>query len=131
MAFNAEQNDPAKIDGGAWVELRGAKWLIARSGNAAYREELEVLRTNLPESQAERMEAEARALAKGILRGWEDVIDRNGDPIPFTVANATRVLLDNDDLAIELAQESRRREHFRREDIAEQGKKPRQRSSIG
>ncbi|MGQ7247598.1 hypothetical protein ACUN9Y_09685 [Halomonas sp. V046] len=131
MAFNAEQNDPAKIEEGAVVELRGARWYVARAGNAVYREEIEAIRRNPPETQQDRMVAEARAIAKGILRGWhvDDVVDRHGEPIPYTVENATRILLENDDVAWDLVQESKRRENYLRDDIADQGKKPRQRSS--
>ena len=95
----AYATNPIAENEGVWVELgEGAKIKVARSGNAANRRKLAklmerhraVLRSrNLPEDVLERIMIEV--MAETILVGW-DGIDEDGQPLPYTVENADRLL---------------------------------------
>ena len=124
MAFNAQQNDTRKFTEGTWIELFGARWRVARAGNPRYLEALERHGKRHAQGKAEEQRALMLAIAEGILLGWEEVVDANGEPIPYTVDNAAEVLADNPDVVNALLVEANRAENFRREDMAAQAKKP-------
>ena len=123
MAFNAQQNDVRKFTEGTWVDLYGARWRVARAGNPRYLEALERHGKRHAQSKAEEQRALMLAIAEGILLGWEEVVDANGEPIPYTVDNAAEVLADNPEVVNALLAEANRAENFRREDVKAQAKK--------
>lgn len=48
----------------------------------------------------------ARAFAESVLLGWEDMLDEKGDPLPFTVDNAEKILIDLPDLFADIQRQS-------------------------
>lgn len=125
MAFNAQRNDRTKFTEGAWVPMMGAEFKLARAGNPDYEKALEESGYRKQEDPQDKMRALHQAVAIGILKDWRDVVDANGDEIPFTVDNAIEVLADNPDLMNKIIAESNDLSHYRREDVAEQAKKRR------
>jgi hypothetical protein len=93
----------AEIEG-RWFPFSDARLKIARTGNARYRE---VLRTkyNLHRDEldkgiidlAKSDEMLADILSQSILLDWENIAD-GGKPIPYTKAEAVRLLLKYRDL---------------------------------
>lgn len=123
MAFNAQKVDRSKASEGVWVRLFDAEWRIAQAGNAQAHEALEDLRKNPPTSGEQMRRSQAKIIAEGLLRGWNDeVVDANGVAIPFTIDNAIEVLADNPEVGEALTKEARRRELYYREDLENQKK---------
>jgi hypothetical protein len=92
-------NEAAERDG-VDVEFGGAKFRVARAGNAAYRKLLSKLykqnRTML-ESKGDAAEKKSDAvlsevLSKTILLGWSGV-EADGKPLPFSQEKAYELLL--------------------------------------
>lgn len=97
-----ETDEKAEIEG-TWIDLGdGAKIKIARLQNPRHREVLENLQkpfalnlragVKIPEADARRTGDEA--IAKTILLDWQGIEDNQGNPIPYTEANAFKVLTD-------------------------------------
>ncbi|MAL98263.1 MAG: hypothetical protein CL583_07400 [Alteromonadaceae bacterium] len=124
MAFNANRNDVTKFTAGTWVSMLGAEFKIARAGNPEYEKALEASGYRKKEEPGEKLRALYSAVASGILRDWKDVVDAEGKEIPFSVENATEVLLDNPDLASRVLSEANDLQNFRRQDASQQAKKP-------
>lgn len=128
MAFEAKRNDVSKFTAGAWVSIMGAEFKIARAGNAEYEKALEESGYRKAETPEERKKAMLKAVAKGILKDWRDVL-AEGQPIECTPDNAVAVLEENPDLLNRIIAEANDLTHYRREDIGKQAKKPRTTSS--
>lgn len=124
MAFNAKRNDVSKFTAGTWVSIFGAEFKVARAGNPEYEKALEASGYRKQEEPEGKLRALYSAVAEGILKGWRDVVDAEGKEIPFSIENATEVLLDNPDLASRILSEANDLSNFRREDIKRQAKKP-------
>lgn len=123
MAFNAKRNDPAKFTEGAWVEIMGGRFKVARAGNSTYESALERSGYRRAVGPDEKEQALMRALAEGILKDWDDVVDAKGKPIKYSVESATAVLEENPDLMTRILAEAQRMENFRRDDISDQAEK--------
>lgn len=130
MAFNAKRNDISKFTAGTWVEIFGAQWKVARAGNPEYEQALEDSGYRRTDDPAKKQRALYTAIAEGVLKDWQDVVDENGTDIPYTTANAVEVLLENPDLVGELLREANTLSNYRRDDVAAQ-KKPRATSKGG
>jgi len=122
--FNARRNDPAKFTAGTWVEIFDARWKIARAGNPEYEQALEDSGYRRTDDTTKKQRALYTAIAEGVLKDWEDVVDQNGEAIPYTTDNCVEVLLENPDLVGELLREANTLANFRREDQQAQAKKP-------
>lgn len=123
MSFNAKRNDVTKFTAGVWVDIFGGRFKIARAGNPEYDQALEDSGYRRTDDPAKKQRALYTAIAEGVLKDWEDVVDNDGQPIPYTVENAVEVLLENPDLVGELLQEANTLSNYRREDVATQKKK--------
>lgn len=124
MAFNAQRNDPAKFTEGAWVDIMGGRFKVARAGNPQYMEALERHGKRKAQTKAQEQDALLAAIADGLLRGWEDVEDAEGNPIAYSHDAAVKVLADNPELVSALLAEANDAENYRQEDISAQAKKP-------
>ncbi len=124
MAFNAERNDNGKALGGTWRPIMGGQFLIARAGNPNYLAAQERNGKRKAANAEERQEVLYRSIAEGILLGWKDVTDNQGEQIPYSVDAAVKVLSDNPDLVTAILSEANDFDNYRREDIADQAKKP-------
>lgn len=120
MAFNARRNDVTKFTSGTWVEIFGGRFKIARAGNPVYEQALEDSGYRRTEDPAKKQRALYTAIAEGVLKDWEDVVDNDGQPIPYSVDNAVEVLLENPDLVGEVLREANTLSNYRREDVAAQ-----------
>ncbi len=123
MAFNAKKYDTKSFTGGAWVEIMGGRFKVARAGNLVYQEALERSRKTKYATKKQEQEATLRAIAEGILKDWEDVEDGEGKAIPYSIDNAVTVLEDNPDLLTELLSEANSLDNYRSEDIDAQAEK--------
>lgn len=128
MAFNAKRNDTEKFTAGAWVDIMGGRFKVARAGNPTYMEALERHGKRKAQTKADEQRALMLAIADGILKDWESVEDENGKAIPYTRDNAVEVLQDNPELVSALLSEANDAENYRREDVEAQAKKPQTRS---
>ena len=124
MAFNARRNDVKKFTEGTWVSIFGAEFKVARAGNPEYEKALEASGYRKKEEPEQKLRALYTAVATGILKDWKEVVDADGKPIPFSVDNATEVLLENPDLASRVLSEANDLSNVRREDVKRQAKKP-------
>lgn len=124
MSFNARRNDVSKFTEGTWVSIFGAEFKVARAGNPEYEKALEASGYRKKEEPDQKLRALYTAVATGILKDWKDVVDADEKPIPFSVDNATEVLLENPDLASRVLSEANDLSNFRREDVKRQSKKP-------
>lgn len=106
---------------GPWVQ-------IARLNNPAYKKELvRVYRANririeqglLSDNQAD--EKMCGVLARTILLGWGE-FEHKGQPQPYSVETATRVLLEQPLFREFVVAEAQNMEHFRAEELASEGK---------
>jgi hypothetical protein len=99
--LNEYRTDKQKELSGSWQELKGgARVLVARWGNLAFREMMrkktrryikQIEHRALSEEISEGILVEV--MANTILLGWEGIYDK-GQPLPYTVANAVRVLTE-------------------------------------
>lgn len=55
----------------------------------------------------------AEVYAESVILGWENVDDESGNPLPFTVANATKLLTDLPELFTDLQLQANRLALFR------------------
>ena len=116
MAFESKKNDVSKFTQGAWVKMLGAEFKIARAGNPGYEQALEESGYRKAETPAEKQAALLKAVAKGILKDWREVV-ADGQPIECTTDNAVAVLEENPDLLNRLISEANDLSHYRRERI--------------
>jgi len=123
MAFNARRNDNDKVTQGAWRDIMGGQFLIARAGNENYLAAQERNGKRSATTPAERQRSLYKSIAEGILLDWREVTDENGKAIPYSVNAAIEVLADNPDLVSAIMAEANDFENFRREDIEAQAKK--------
>jgi hypothetical protein len=122
MAFESKRNDVSAFTQGAWVDIFGGRFRVARAGNPEYKKALEASGYRKADDEAERQRALYTAVAKGILKDWQDVL-AEGEPVPFSIENAVVVMEENPDLVDRLIAEANSMENFRREDVDSQAKK--------
>jgi|SRR6185369_14449145 len=88
---------------GVEVDIGGATLRIARTGSPEYNRLINKLFTankrllDLKNAAADELNEKlmAEVFAKTVLKGW-DGIEENGEPLPFTVENAQRLLMIKD-----------------------------------
>lgn len=123
MAFNAKRFNVSSFTAGVWVDILGARWKIARAGNPEYDQALEDSGYRRTDDPAKKQRALYTAIAEGVLLDWEDVVDNDGEPIPYTVENAVEVLIENPDLVSEVLQEANTLSNYKRGDVSAQKKR--------
>lgn len=124
MAFNAEKYDTDKFINGSWTDIMGGKFKVARAGNPVYEKALEDSGFRKKEDPEEKARALYKAISVGILKDWAEVVDAQGQNIPFSVDNSVQVLMDNPDLSNKVLAKANDLEIHLREDTATQAKKP-------
>lgn len=120
MAFQSEKYAADKFESGVWREIDGGRFRIAKAGNSVYEEALEANAYRKAKTPKAREKALYTAVAIGILKDWEEVIDAKGTTIPYSVVAAVKVLAENPDLVTKILEEANDLSNFRREDIKEQ-----------
>ena len=95
--------DKTAEEDGVWADYRGVKLKIARANNERYTREFrrltrpyqkQIAKNKLDPDLAK--EILAKAAAKGLLRDWKDFYI-NGEKVPFSLENATQLLLNDED----------------------------------
>lgn len=107
MRITRIETDPAKENNGTMVPFReDCRLKIARATNATFRGEYSLLmkphilvaRASGGIDQKTQDEINRRAMAKGILLGWENLEDKDGKAIPYSEEKAYELLRDYSDL---------------------------------
>ena len=137
MAYKFNRFDQNKITDGEWTEFEGGRFKIAKSGNTVHLEASERISKELnkkyPEGDVpimERLRATAREWAEGVLRDWEDMEAADGSSVPYSIENATTLLMNDEPLFNAVRRKSRDMARFEQEHVEAQAKKPRT-SSLG
>ncbi len=127
MAFNPykefETDKEAEAEG-VWVDLGdGAKVLVARFSNPAHEKAIRRLQKpyrsilnsgrQLPKDVAD--DITVKSLVEAVLLGWEGMTDRDGAVLPYTPANADKLLRDLPDFRNVVATLAMSAETFRLE----------------
>lgn len=95
---------------------------IARAGgaNKAFEKRMEIatkpIRRQLQNETAENaqlLKLLRKVYAETVVLGWENVEDRNGKPIEFTVENCIQLFVDLPDLFVDIQEQSRRAALFK------------------
>jgi hypothetical protein len=129
VALSLKQQD---VDG-VWANYPGRESVrlrIARAGNpvflrvndrleAPFRKQLS--RGRLPTEQ--QLDIQCRAMAEGILTGWEGLATEDGAPLEYSAENAYLVLRYNSDVREFVFEFATDLENYRREEVEEVGKK--------
>lgn len=124
MAFNARKYQADKFTSGAWVDIMGGQFKLARAANPEYDKALEASGYRNIEDDAEaKQKALYKAIAEGVIKDWSEVVDENDEPIPYSVDHAVTVLLENPDLVGRILTEANNLQNYRREDVQSQQKK--------
>ncbi|WP_274584095.1 hypothetical protein V9W64_10890 [Neisseria leonii] len=122
------REDKKAVSEGVWRDYAdgAAKLLIARFNNPGHSEFLraerkkhsEILddeaRSESPEATEILVEMGNRAMAKFILKGWEGILDEDGEtPLPFSEENAYALLSEFDEFSAEVFRLSTEVEQYR------------------
>lgn len=135
MDFREFETDPNKEEQGVWVPLgKSGKLLIGRVANRRYLDALTRLNAEAAKKYGEEIPEEERrrivrrAMAEGLLFGWEGMTD-GGVPVEYSVDEAER-RLQYRDFADKVWELAATQERFRR-DYVEQAGNGSQPSSAG
>lgn len=127
MAYVANRYDSALFTAGVWSEYEGGRFKIALKGNVNYRQALlDVVKKyrrrygdEMTPGQQDEMHAEAMAI--GLLTDWENVkaYDQDGKSVelPYSVENATALLLADPSLVDFIVSQSRIYQRFERKRV--------------
>lgn len=118
----------AEVDG-VEVEYKGVTFIIARSGNRKYGKALTALVNknqrvlDQKDDSADKKSDEIMidVIAQHILKGWKGDIMFKGQPLPYSVENAKKVLAIRDFRA-EVMKMADDRENYRVKEVEEQEK---------
>lgn len=124
MSFNAKRNDVQAFVEGVWRPIMGGQFRIARAGNPEYEKALEESGYRKMDDPQDRHRAFLTAMAKGIVKDWDEVVDDQGEAIPYSVDHGVEVLDENPDLVAAILEEARNMSNYRRADVEDQAKKP-------
>lgn len=136
MGYNFNRFNVDAFEDGEWDEFEGGRFKIARMGNPKYRDAYRRLEKRFRKEYGDELDAEqqdrlhASALAEGVLRDWSD-IDGEEDgkvvTVPYTVDNATELLIRDPKLVAWVARKATDLERFENREIESQAKKPEKR----
>ncbi|RUR52694.1 hypothetical protein [Vreelandella populi] len=131
MAYKFNRFDQQKIVEGEWIEFDGGRFKVAKSGNTAHLEASERISKEMqkkyPDGDVpimERLRGTAREWAEGVLRDWEDMAAEDGSSVPYSIENATTLLLNDETLFNEIRRKSRQMARFEQEYVEKEAKKP-------
>lgn len=131
MGYKFNRFDQQKITDGEWAEIEGGRFKIAKSGNSVHLEASERIlkeqQKKYPEGDIpvmERLRATAREWAEGVLRDWEEMEAEDGSSVPYSVENATTLLMNDEPLFNAVRRKARDMARFENERVESQKKKP-------
>ncbi len=126
-----ETDESAELDGFELVlfdEEVEIKFILARAGgsNRKFSNRLQALlrpydRAIKAGTMSEEKAASimAQTMAETVLLGWENVFDRDGEKLPFSVASAKQLLLDLPELRTVILEEAQNAANFIAEEVEE------------
>ncbi len=127
MGINVDQKRTAQ-ERGVWTSFGGSKFKVVHSGSIKFQRTLNRLQQpyrrkidkgSLDPEVSRKILCEA--MATGILLDWKDVVDGQGQEVPFSSDVAEKALLNNDDLREYIQDFAMDLENYRAEEIVETG----------
>lgn len=121
-------NENSLQDQGVWTEFAGSKFKIAHAGNMLFQRTLN--RLQLPHRrQIERGNIDpavshdilCKAIAKGLLLDWKDVVKSDGTQVPYSEEFGAQALKNNTDLREYIQEFASDLENYRIERINSEG----------
>ena len=129
MAFNPNKYKQTSSNG-VWTEYLGGKFIIAKSGTARHvKIQADVFDPvkhlmNLPSfKDDDRKKLYAEVVAKSLLVGWRDMVDDDGNEIPYSVEAAQEMVLEIPELLEFVTQFSINHANYRAQTVEETAKK--------
>lgn len=129
--FSQYATDESAEIGGTYQEIAGTKFLIARAGNIQYGKLLtklvnkhqRILDGKDDAADAKSDEIMCEVIAKTILKGWEGeiIVEKDGEPVPYSVENAMKALRLKD-FRVEVMRCAGDNEQYRLNKVEEQEK---------
>ncbi|MGP9796198.1 hypothetical protein ACT3UJ_02385 [Halomonas sp. 86] len=130
MAYQFKRFDESKMTDGKWEDIKGGRFKIAKSGNPAHLQASERIAKEQQEKYPdgdipimERLRGTAQEWAEGVLRDWEGM-ELDEQAIPYSIENATVLLLNDDPLFEAVRRKARQMTRFENEYTEKQKKKP-------
>ncbi|RUR38551.1 hypothetical protein [Vreelandella populi] len=130
MAYQFKRFDESKMTDGKWEDINGGRFKIAKSGNPVHLQASERITKEQKEKYPdgdipimERLRGAAQEWAEGVLRDWEGM-ELDGQAIPYSIENATILLLNDDPLFDAVRRKARQMRRFENEYTEKQKKKP-------
>lgn len=126
--FNIDKGMPL-TESGAWAEFSGSRFQVAHLSSIRFQRELARLQQpHRKKIDAGTMDPQAskdllcQAMAKGLVLGWEDVVDSSGAKVPFSTEAAYKALSISPEFREFVSEFATNLENFRQEELEEVGK---------
>lgn len=121
--------DLSSIDTGVWRDFGGSKFLIAHISNNNFQREL----ARLQQPHRRKIESGSmdpivskqilcQAMSKYIVLGWDKVVNKAGQPVPYSSDAAYQALLNDPELRDFVADVGQSMANFRTEEVEAMGK---------
>jgi hypothetical protein len=121
--------DNSLLTAGVWMEYEGSKFLVTHMSNVAFQRA--VMRRQAPHKSkidkgtldpALMREMMTRAMSEALLLDWADVVDGNGQKVPYSAEAGYKALKNNEDLRDYISDFALNLDNFREERKEELGK---------
>ena len=100
---NKEQKGvPFYIDKESDTYILVGRWTARNVEHFKAQAEVTAKYADLPDGDRDREEARTKAFATHLVTGWNNIVDKDGNELPFTTENAIKLLLDLPDLVNEM-----------------------------
>jgi hypothetical protein len=126
--FNIDEGLPL-TESGAWGEFEGSQFLIAHLTSIRFQRTLAQLQQpHRRKIDAGTMDPQlskdivCKAMAKGLLLDWKDVVDKSGEDVPFSNEAALKALTINPEFREFVSEFAQNLENFRQAELEEVGK---------
>lgn len=133
MAFNKKRFDKEAQQSGKWVPYDGGEFLVASMLSDKFKKayaDLEEEYADNKEALEEGTEANLakasktnRILAETLLLGWKEVVDEDGEEIPYTVEEGVELLEDDPLFGAWLLRYAQNLDNYKREAVKKKAKK--------
>lgn len=121
--------DNSLLTAGVWMEYEESRFLVTHMSNVAFQRA--VMRRQAPHKSkidkgtldpAIMRELMTKAMAETLVLGWENVVDGEGNKVPFTPEACHKALKNNEDLRDYISDFAMNLDNFREEKKEELGK---------
>lgn len=127
--FNIDTRTTDRDEEGVWTKYEGSDFRIAHVNNPKFQSYFTKLQ--LPHKRQidkgtldadTQLEIMCKAMSRYVLVGWQNVINNDEEPVPYTVDAAQKVLIENADFREFVQDFAMDLSNFREEVISETGK---------